>query len=358
MKSQHPSMVEEVRNEIDAERERRISALATEIDFFSPKTILEFGAKAAERGNHYTDDMLGKARAGDLDDTGRKLGEIVAAAQAFDLNSFDNPWGRIPVIGFALKSLMMSKERVMARFETVKAQVDKLVATVESTAGQLQRRDADFQAMYSGVREEYENLGLHIEAITRRMAELDQSLAGLDSKRNDMATLEEIGVLEAARKTLSKRADDLRVLQHSAMQTLPMVRVLQSNNLAIIDKFTTIRSLTLPAWKRAFLLALSLNEQKEAVGLADTIDDATNAMLTRNAELLKQNSIAVAKSNQRLVIDVSTLKSVHDNILETLREVRRIHVDGEVSRSQALSEIGRLRAEMIEGVKAIGAEPR
>jgi uncharacterized protein YaaN involved in tellurite resistance len=33
------------------------------------------------------------------------------------------------------------------------------------------------------------------------------------------------------------------------MQTLPMIRIIQSNNLMLVDKFYAIKNITLPAWK-------------------------------------------------------------------------------------------------------------
>lgn len=73
------------------------------------------------------------------------------------------------------------------------------------------------------------------------------------------------------------------------MQTLPMIRMIQANNQMLVDKFHTIREITVPAWKRQFMLALSLNEQRNAVDLATTIDDTTNDLLRRNAALLHRN---------------------------------------------------------------------
>lgn len=335
------------------EHARLVSELAAAIDFEIPATILEFGSIAAQRADQFTDTMLSKARPADLDETGKQLTEIVLAAQQFDVDSLDNPWGRLPVIGSMLKSVMMTKERAIARFESVKTQIEKLVGNVEATAARLKERDSDYQAIYAAVRQEYETLGLHVEAISKRMAELGLELRDLESNTTDIFVAERISLLESAQKNLSKRADDLKVLQHSMMQMMPMVRLLQANNLAVIDKFATIRSLTLPTWKRTFLLALSLNEQKDAADLADTIDNATNEMLKRNAEMLRQNSTAIAKSNQRLVIDVATLKSVHSNILATLSEVRQIHIDGAASRATAIADLEHLRKEMAQGVKSL-----
>jgi uncharacterized protein YaaN involved in tellurite resistance len=102
------------------------------------------------------------------------------------------------------------------------------------------------------------------------------------------------------------------------------------------------------------MLALTLDEQKNAVELASTIDDATNSMMRRNADLLHQNSVNTARANQRLVIDVDTLRAVHDKILLTLTEVRKEHAQGAASRREAITELARLRQEMSETVKAVG----
>ena len=152
---------------------------------------------------------------------------MVAAAKAFDLNSFDNPMSKKPLIGGLVKRFAMSKERAMARFESVKAQVDKLVGQVEGTADLLNRRNRDYQAMYEGVREEYAQLSQHVSAIALRLADLEAELAGLDLSGDDLDVRERAAVLEASRNQLAKRADDMRVLQHSAMQMLPTVRIIQ-----------------------------------------------------------------------------------------------------------------------------------
>ncbi|MBD9447296.1 toxic anion resistance protein [Rhizobium sp. RHZ01] len=335
---------------IDADVER----LASSIDLQSALSIQQFGQEIAERSAKYTDDILRSARATDLDQTGTKLNEIVLAAQQFNLDAIGSTQNRIPVIGGLLKRLARSREKAIARFDTVKGQVDKLVAQIETTAETLNRRNRDYQTMYEGVRSEFAVLGKHVQAVEIRLADMDAEISGLDLSERSMEASEKAAVLEANRQLLSKRVDDLKVLQHSAMQTLPMVRIIQSNNLALVDKFQTIRQLTLPAWKRSFMLAITLDEQKSAVELANTIDDATNALMRRNADLLHQNSVATAKANQRLVVDVETLQHVHDKILATLTDVREAHQQGANQRKQAIGELERLRNELRENVKATG----
>ena len=97
------------------------------------------------------------------------------------------------------------------------------------------------------------------------------------------------------------------------------------------------------------MLALSLNEQKSAVQLAGAIDDATNRFLLENAKLLKDNTISTARANQRLVIDVDTLRQVHDSLVETVQEVIRINADGVKARAEISHDLRQMREAMTTG---------
>lgn len=330
--------------------------LAELIDFNSPMSIHGFGSEVAKNTAEYTDEVLRNVRTSELAETGDQLNQIIAAAKQFDFDSLDNDTARQPFLGGLFRRFSLSKDRALARFETIKAQVDKLVEQVESTARTLHRRSDQYEAMYEGIRREHALLGSHVEAIEIRLRDLDREIGAMDVPDGDIEAGEQIAVLESSRQLLTKRADDMRVLQHSALQTLPMVRIIQASCLALVDKFQTIRTLTLPTWKRSFMLALTLDEQKRSAELATSIDDTTDAMLRRNAELLHQNSVQTARANQRLVIDVDTLRDVHNKILLTFADVKSEHESGAQQRAQAIKELDRLRKEMAAEAKAIVIE--
>ena len=58
---------------------------------------------------------------------------------------------------------------------------------------------------------------------------------------------------------------------------------------------------------------------------------------------------------QRLVIDVATLRTVHENIVKTLTDVRQANQDGLVMRQKALTELSDMRQQML-GASAPRAE--
>ena len=157
------------------------------------------------------------------------------------------------------------REKAMAQFDSVKDQIDKLVVSIDSTAGLLNVRSEDYQDMYDKVRADYARLGMHVAAIKMRLSDIEDEKSRLGTSGDDPEKAEVLSLLEANHNVLQKRSDDLEVLRHAALQTLPTVRVIQFNNQSLIDKFNTIQRLTLPSWKRSFLLALAMDEQRGAV---------------------------------------------------------------------------------------------
>ncbi len=155
--------------------------------------------------------------------------------------------------------------------------------------------------------------------------------------------LNEQQYLSQIRQNLEKRTHDLQILQQSAIQTMPMIRIIQANNSALVDKFYAVKNITLPAWKNQISLAISLQEQKNSVALANSIDDATNDLLRKNADLLRQNSVDTARANQRSVIDIETLEHVQNQLIETVKDVIQINNEGKQKRSEATIKIKALQ---------------
>lgn len=320
--------------------------IAGKIDLSSPMSVAQFGQDVGAKTAGYTDTLLAQARSDDLGELGERLGEVMLAAQQFDLNGLDQKWSRLPVIGVVIRHIAVSKEKMAGKFRSVETQVDRLMNNLDGAMRRLSERATTFDAMYVGVSQEHVLLATYVRAGELKVAEIDAALEQARTATPDLAQTEAVERLVSLRNALQKRVTDLAVLQHSALQTLPMIRMMQANNVVLIEKFQTIQRLTIPAWKRTFVMTLALAEQKDAVGLADDIDDATNHFIRRNAELLNQNATATARASQRQVIDVETLRAVHDNVLKTLSDVQVVYRDGARKREHVMAELAQLRDEM------------
>ena len=308
-------------------------------------SVSEYGKDIATKTSIYTDELLNLVQNKDLDTTGQKLNEVVQVAQQLNTSSILNkPKGSsIPILGGLLNKIKGAKQSFDQHFNTTKEQIDALVKEIEQSQNGLKSRVNTLDKMFDAVQDEYKQLGVHVAAGKIKQQEIQQQIAELNQLEQDQQGTQRIYDLNHLANNLEKRVSDLQVLQQSAMQTLPMIRIIQSNNLMLVDKFYAIKNITLPAWKNQISLAISLQEQKNSVQLAKSIDDATNDLLRRNADLLHQNSVDTAKANQRSVIDIETLEHVQNTLIKTVNDVIQIQKEGMQKRDEAATRLRTLQ---------------
>lgn len=312
-----------------------------ELAEISTTVVAEYGKNIANKTSTYTDELLDLVQNKDLDATGQKLNQVVQVAQQLNTSSILNKSKSSGFFGGLLSKFKSAKQSFDQHFNTTKEQIDALVKEIESSQSGLKARVGTLDKMFDAVQEEYKQLGVYIAAGQLKQQDIQQQIVALTNQEQDQQTTQQIYDLNHLANNLEKRVSDLQVLQQSAMQTLPMIRIIQSNNLMLVDKFYAIKNITLPAWKNQISLAISLQEQKNSVQLAKAIDDTTNDLLRRNAELLHQNSVDTAKANQRSVIDVETLEHVQNTLIKTVNDVIQIQKEGMQKRAEATT---RLRA--------------
>jgi len=327
-----------------------ITEIGRTLQDITPGNLHVFGRDAAGKTAAFSSQLLDQVRNRDLDAAGGKLGEVVRIARSLNLDSFAGK-SKLPVIGGLIDRMRASKGELVQKFSDTNQQIEQLLQDVARQQGTQGQRVGEFDRMYEIVLDERRALGLHVAAGRQRLAELageQQALAGLEDPDSRTRRSE----VENAIRLLDKRVGDLAVMQHAADQSLPMIRIIQANAIQLIEKFNAVRNITIPSWKRQFAIQLSLSEQKNAVELSNAIDDATNEIMRKNADLMRQTSVETAKANQRAVIDVATLRHVHEQLIQTVEEVRQIHRDGMQQRRQAETELAQLREDVQQRLAA------
>ena len=320
-----------------------VLAARKELAEINHNAVAEYGKNIATQTSGYTDELLNLVQNKDLDETGQKLNQVVQVAQQLNTSSILNKKKNSGFFGGLMSKIKGAKNNIDMHFNTTKEQIDTLVKEIEKSQSGLKARVDTLDRMFHGVQSEYKQLGVYIAAGKLKQDEIQQEISTLTAQAQDQTTTQRVYDLNHLANNLEKRVSDLQVLQQSAMQTLPMIRIIQSNNLMLVDKFYAIKNITLPAWKNQISLAISLNEQKNSVQLANTIDDATNDLLKRNAELLHQNSVDTAKANQRSVIDIETLEHVQNTLIKTVNDVIQIQKEGMQKRAEATTRLRSLQ---------------
>lgn len=313
-------------------------------------SVAEYGKDIRQTTAQHTDHLLNVVKAKDLDETGKKLNDILTLAKQINAENLINQQQKGGLFSGLFAKLKQTKQNMQQQFQTVQQQLEALLQEVELSQKGLKQRVDLLEQMYQDVQAEHHRLGLYLVAGQLKQQQIQSHIQQLSLQQNQEPTnqplVQQIYERNQQANHLEKRLHDLQTLQQSALQTLPMIRLIQSNNLMLIDKFYAIKNITFPAWKNQMSLALSLNEQQKSVQLAQQIDDATNDLLKRNADLLHQNSVSTAQANQRSAIDVSTLEYVQNQLFNTVNDVMQIQKQGMQQREQATQQLHGLQQQL------------
>ncbi|WP_186214461.1 toxic anion resistance protein [Burkholderia gladioli] len=340
-----------------------VAECASKFDASNSLAISQWGREIGSHTASYTDDLLAEVNSKDLGEVGAKLSKIVVTAKSLGRHALSDSRSRVPLIGPVIDRFKMTRDKAIVHFENSRDLISDLIGEVDRMQQGLSDRVELMDSRYAGVKEEYRLRGINLAAALVKLSEMREEVAQM--RRQDITPVlaQEISDLDWRISNLDKRIADLRVAQQATYQMLPKIRMVQAAGIGLIDKFHTIKEVTFPLWKGEFMLGLAINEQKNGVELAETIDDATNEFAVRQAELLKRTSVATARANQRLVMDVSTLDKVNDLLISTVEEVVSIHQEGQRARRQLATQLsdirGRLESSMVRQTRLLsgGATP-
>ena len=152
---------------------------------------------------------------------------------------------------------------------------------------------------------------------------------------------------------LDKRLTDLTLLRYAFKQSLVQIRIIQSTNMMDITNTESQISLTIPLWKNQLSLAVALFNQKQSLEVKEKVQDATNEIIRKNAEMMKIQAVEVVKQNQRTVIDAETLKKSTEDLFATIEGIQKAQNEGAQKRAAAEAEVRRLESQMMTAANGL-----
>ncbi|HIF4726419.1 TPA: toxic anion resistance protein [Citrobacter freundii] len=315
----------------EANRDEILQAAST-IRLGDAMSVHNFGRPKAGDTN-YLDTLLEDVKIIDQGQSGKKLNEVVELTRQISESVQPSPFqlavSKVPVVGPIISRLTIMQRRALSRFDSVKGQIDILTNGIESISTGYLTENVKLEAMYNDVIVDVRQQGINIVAselaIKTIEAELKKRQEEFKKDKSNTLLAVEINGIEYQLTALKKRRSDMITSQQKSYDDLTMLRMIQQNNLTMVDKFRSIEEMTLPAAKRGHLIVDALEKQNSGVKLTEAIDDTTNALAVRQAELVKENSIRIAKQSHRAVYDIETLDRVSKLMNETITEVKAIH---------------------------------
>ena len=339
------------------ELSRKLSALSPEdraladeikeqIDVRDSQMVMQYGSGAKQNIADFSENILGNIRSKDSGYIGELMSELISNVETLDFSGLEKDSGLFSVFRKAEAKI----RRFMAQYEKLEVQVDRIEGKLEEARMEMLKDIGMFDSLYEKNLEYFRKLQVYITAGEEKLAELQAqtipSLRREAQQSGDPMHAQLVRDFEDMAAQFEKKVHDLRTSKTIAIQTAPQIRLIQNNDKLLADKIQTAVQETIPLWKSQMVMAMGLYRQQEALKLQRDVTDTTNAMLIRNSEILRQNTIDVAKESERGIVDIETLKKANENLVSTIREASRIQKEGREKRLDAEKELIKIETEI------------
>ena len=320
-----------------------IDRLTSEIKVYEPNSIIVFGSDVTESISKASDAVLNNTNMAQLNETSKMMQALTKIMSNFNIDDFkEDPKGLAKIFTNAKKQL----DKFLAKYQTVGGEIDKIYVQLKQYQSEIQQSNKHLEEMFDGSIEQYHTLEKYIIAGDRGIEEVKNYLEGRRAefeKTQDNEIGMEIQNLEQALQLLEARVQDMRLAEHVAMQSIPMIRTMEFSNLNLARKIDSAFIITLPVFKQAVAQAILLKKQKIQADAMAELDAKTNEMLQKNA----QNTVAQSKMITQMAssssIQIETIEKNWQIIMNGIQETNAIREQMSQKR-----EADKLRLEQIK----------
>ena len=327
-----------------SEAERKIVAdFAEKIDVTDSNLVLQYGAAAQKNIAGFSESALSKVRTKDLGEVGKDLAGLVGELEHFGQEEKGG------IFGFFQKK-KNDISALKAQYAKAETNVNKIIEVLEGHQVTLMKDVAMLDQMYSLNTKYYKELTMYIlagkkklEAVrTGELEELRKRATASGSQEdaqayNDLANM---------CNRFEKKLHDLELTRIVSIQMGPQVRLIQNNDALMLEKIQSSLVNTIPLWKSQMVLALGMENSRQATAAQSAVTNMTNELLQKNADMLKMGTIETAKEAEKSVVSVETLQHTNRQLISTLDEMMKIQTEGAQKRKEAEAELGRIEGEL------------
>ncbi len=335
-------------DKLPVERQEQAKQLAVKIDANDAQSVISYGSAAQAKLSEFSQSMLNHVQAQDIGPVGDSLTELMYRLQ--EANPDELRAGEGNIFQRVFGKVKQSIYEVTAKYQKIGAQIDKISVKLDKEKDGLLKDNLMLEQLYQKNKDYFDALNIYIAAGELKMEELQTTIIPEAMKKAE-ETGDQMDVQIANDYTqfldrLDKRTHDLRLARQITIQQAPQIRLIQNTNQALAEKIQASIATAIPLWKNQVVIALTLLRQKDAVTAQRQVSETTNDLLKKNSEMLKISAIETAKENERGIVDIETLQTTQNDLIETIQETLRIQKEGKEKRRHAEVELGHMEEDL------------
>ena len=259
----------------------------------------------------------------------------------------------IPVFG---TPAVLSADKIMARYESSKDDVNKIIAKVKEMEVDLDSDMNSLVLMEQRAEELCEYYGVHVVALAVLYNDETEKLQKMLKEFEQDPSSHSQSELDKQREFVEKidrHSFDLFMAgQKTHNLDLPQIRMMRQNNERLRENNEEIYRTIIPNWETSIAIAIMNQKQRAVLETQKAIKDVNNELTLNNAKMMKETTSKILVEGSRSIIDVETYKKAMNDVFtalsDTTEKLAHIKEQRDNDRAEIVKANKEMSAKMLE----------
>ncbi len=338
--------------EVLTDKEKQlVSDFVTKINLSDTANITSYGKSSQSKISNFSIEILNEVKLKDTGEIGRTLSQLIVEVNSIEDDN--EPKGIFKLFKKAKNDI----DVMVKNFSDAEVTIDEISNSLDIQKVELLKDIEILDNMYESNKDYFKELCFYIIAGEEKLKQFHnidiEKQKKIVEESNSQIEIQNLNDMIEQANRFDKRLHDLKLTKTISLQMAPQIKMLQNNNIMLVEKIDSSILNTIPLWRNQMVLAIGISHNKKALELQNSVNNATNEILKRNSEMLKQSTISVAKENERGIVDIETLKETNRNLIDTIGEVLEIQKEGSTNRHNAEKELVQIENELKQALLSV-----
>ncbi len=289
----------------------KIESYQNSINLDNSTAIIEYGTDLQQKLSELSGRMLALLNTQNVDDINQLLTTTIGYLQ-----TMEDEKGRFSL--FKKKKEMSLREK----YRATERNVDRITVSLQDRQLKLMK-DCAMLTQMQRMNDIYQrDLNMKITAGRQKIQDCKQNqLPALEQRASETGLVQDSQAVSNHKNQLERLEKKLHELELSiaiAQQSAPLIQMIQSNQTAMATKLQSTLLNTIPLWKNQVVLALGMEQAKQASSSGQQANEMMNKLLNSNKEAAKLASVSTMEEASRNFTEVSDLEATNKQLIESL----------------------------------------
>ena len=333
-----------------------------EIKLNDGNSILNFGQSPSEGLSKISNELLATTKRPDADKASAMIVQLTKIMDKFDIKEIETlPIEKQNIFVKIFNNAKNKLDKLVAKYENLGKEVDEISLILHQSKHEMEKSNESLKRLYKANTEYYEMLEKYIVAGEMALEEIDNELNQIPLRSNISEEQKQMNIqqLNMIRDILSQRVGDLRVAENVALQTAPMLQMMQMGNFNLMRKINSSFIITLPIFKNSLIQAVELKRQAITSNSINQLDQKTAELWEKNAKNTALQYVTTTEQANRSALPIEKLRDSFATIQKGIEEASEINKKQEELRKENAIALEEMKEDMKKkGFIGMSANPQ